>query len=181
MRTDYAAPSCIEHDRAVVGAASASSEKNSGSLGYARDDTKNKRPSEKKSAYTDERNGFSIVARSFSYAWIGGRRSLQRTSFSSCDASRMSKSSRPIAATNCTPIGSPSRFQCSGSEIAGCPVMLNGAHSVSTSALRRNASSGLDGSGTSSPIFGDGRVIVGVARMSNPFAHHEAIERLKVL
>src|SRR5271154_1494994 len=76
MRTDYAAPSCIEHDLAVVGGASASSEKNSGSLGYARDDTKNKRPSEKKArTQMNEMDSASWRAPLVTREWAGGGRS----------------------------------------------------------------------------------------------------------
>jgi hypothetical protein len=38
----------------------------------------------------------------------------------------MSRSSRPYAATSCTPMGSPALFQLSGRLMAGWPVMLNG-------------------------------------------------------
>jgi hypothetical protein len=34
---------------------------------------------------------------------------------------------RPWVATSWTPIGNPAAFQCSGNEIAGCPVKLNGS------------------------------------------------------
>lgn len=59
------------------------------------------------------------------YADMGGRRSAHGRACSSCDATRMRRSSRPYAAASCTPIGIPSPFQDSGSEIAGCPVTLN--------------------------------------------------------
>ena len=50
-------------------------------------------------------------------AQIGGRRACHGSSASSCEATRISKSSRPNAAASCTPMGSPSRLKASGSEI----------------------------------------------------------------
>ena len=57
----------------------------------------------------------------------GGRRSTHGAAASSWEASRISTSSRPNGAANCTPIGRPSVLVPSGSEIAGCPVALNGS------------------------------------------------------
>ena len=56
----------------------------------------------------------------------GARRSDQGIAISRRAATRSRTSSRPSGATSCIPIGSPASFQCSGNEIAGCPVMLKG-------------------------------------------------------
>ena len=60
------------------------------------------------------------------YAATGGRRPAHGAASSSWPASESSVSSSPKRPTNCTPMGSPASFQCSGSEIPGCPVTLNG-------------------------------------------------------
>jgi [protein-PII] uridylyltransferase len=59
------------------------------------------------------------------HACTGGRRSAQGAASSSWLATRTSRSSRPYAATSCTPTGRPPGVQCSGRLTAGCPVMLN--------------------------------------------------------
>ncbi len=72
----------------------------------------------------------SSVARSVTdapQAWTGGRRSAQGRARSSCAATRTRTSSQYGAATSCTPIGNAFSFQYSGTDIAGCPVTLNGA------------------------------------------------------
>src|SRR5437764_10655894 len=60
------------------------------------------------------------------HAETGGLRAAHPQACSSCDATRISTSSCPYAATSCTPIGSPSEFHDTGSEIAGWPVALKG-------------------------------------------------------
>ena len=70
----------------------------------------------------------------------GGRR--QGRAASSCAATRKSRSSRPTRATSCTPSGSPSALQCSGSEIAGWPVTLKGSVKAMCGPRRSSSSKG---------------------------------------
>jgi hypothetical protein len=60
------------------------------------------------------------------YAETGGLRPAHGAASSSCPASERISSSSPKRPTNCTPTGRPASFQCSGSDIAGWPVTLNG-------------------------------------------------------
>jgi deazaflavin-dependent oxidoreductase (nitroreductase family) len=73
---------------------------------------------------------FSCVARDTlrmvgCYAWTAGCRWLQGAACSSWLATRTRRSSRPYAATSCTPTGRPPGVQCRGRLTAGWPVMLN--------------------------------------------------------
>ena len=56
-----------------------------------------------------------------------------------------SRSSRPDAATSWTPTGSPSAVMCSGSEIAGWPVVLKPAVKIANGVARTIGASGLSG------------------------------------
>src|ERR1700722_11968258 len=58
------------------------------------------------------------------YTW--GLRCAHGLASSSCLATRSRTSSRPYAAANCTPTGSPSSVHSTGTLIAGWPLMLNG-------------------------------------------------------
>lgn len=62
-------------------------------------------------------------------AWTGGRRWAHGAACSICAATRSSTSSRPGAATSCTPMGRPSGDMPSavpsGTEMAGWPLTLN--------------------------------------------------------
>lgn len=57
-------------------------------------------------------------------AWTAGRRPSHGWAASSCAASRMSVASSPNRPRKCTPIGRPSSFHHSGTDIAGLPVRL---------------------------------------------------------
>jgi hypothetical protein len=59
-------------------------------------------------------------------ALIAGRRPAQGAARSSWPARESRVSSSPKRPTNWTPMGNPPSFQCSGNEIPGCPVTLNG-------------------------------------------------------
>jgi 2,4-dienoyl-CoA reductase-like NADH-dependent reductase (Old Yellow Enzyme family) len=59
-------------------------------------------------------------------ALTGGRLSAHGAARSSWPARESRVSSSPKRPTNWTPMGNPPSFQCSGSEIPGCPVTLNG-------------------------------------------------------
>jgi hypothetical protein len=60
------------------------------------------------------------------HAPTGGRRPAHGAASSNWPANDSSVSSSPKRPTNCTPMGRPSAFQCSGNEIPGWPVTLKG-------------------------------------------------------
>ena len=75
--------------------------------------------------------------------WANPARLLPHPTASSiCAATRNNTSSRPYAATACTPTGNPSAVQCTGNDTAGWPLMLNGSVNVPYGAERMNARSG---------------------------------------
>lgn len=107
-------------------------------------------------------------------ACTGGRRSIQGRACSSCEVTRINRSSRPIAATSRTPTDSPSGVQWSGNEIAGWPVILKGRVKKTCRAILRPSLCGLSSTGVIEASVADRSQTVGVSNRSNPVVHHRA-------
>ena len=119
-----------------------------------------------------------VVVTARRQACTGGRWSIHGRAVSSCAATRRSRSSRPVAATSCTPMGRPSA-QWRGTDIAGWPVTLKGTVNAAYGVAARIAPSA--SSPRISPSGAGGRAMVGVSRRSNPepssASHQRAVRR----
>ena len=96
----------------------------------------------------------------------GGRRSIQGGACSSCDPTRINRSSRPTAATSWTPTGNPSGVQWSGSEIAGWPVVLKGEVKNTCRSILAFNSENLSSTGVIDSRVAGGSQSVGVSSRS---------------
>src|SRR5690242_9683896 len=76
-------------------------------------------------AWQGPRAALSEYGQAAAAACTGGRRVDQGRACSSCAARRSSVASSPKRPAICTPTGIPPELQCSGSEMAGWPVVLN--------------------------------------------------------
>src|SRR5215211_1362672 len=113
-------------------------------------------------------------------AKTGGRRSAHGCASSSWEAARISRSSRPKAATRWTPTGRPSGVQWRGSEIAGWPVALKSAVIPPCGTAALYASNGSSPESSWVPSGTGGSAIVGVSRRSKPDSYQPATTRLTV-
>ena len=100
-------------------------------------------------------------------ACMAGCRPAHGRAASSCDASRISVASSPNRPRKCTPIGRPSPFHYSGTDIAGLPVRLATTPAWRTvwalTSSDRHGSSGVE---ATVPIGSGGADIVGVRNAS---------------
>src|SRR5262245_29814089 len=108
----------------------------------------------------------------------GGRRFAQGRASSSWAATRSRRSSPSYGATSWIPTGRPSGVQCSGSEMAGWPVVLKGSVKAAKAVALKPVTSGSTGSGRNVPSSGGGSGSVGVTRRSKPLSHHAAMRRV---
>ena len=110
---------------------------------------------------------FSSLEPSY-YALTGGKRFAQGRACSSCEASLKRVASSPYLPTKCVPMGRPSLFQKSGTDIAGCPVVLEiGVNGTKVEAMPlARGSSGVE---TNEPSGSGGEPSVGVSRTSYLF------------
>src|SRR6185295_16686393 len=99
-------------------------------------------------------------------AFTGGRRSAHGRADSSCAASLNNVALSPKRPTKCVPIGRPSSFQNSGTDIAGCPVTLQIGVNGTNCAASAIPASGCSAGESKLPIGTGGLPSVGVSHTS---------------